>query len=233
MKILNIRTIPGPNVYSHQPVLVMKLDLEDLAGRESYQVPGFIDRLLKLLPGCHEHYCGLGVPGRLRRAAPRRYIFRAHRRACRARAHGCGRYLDKPRQDRRRGEPGCYLVTVTYKSEQGMKALLKTAVELVQALVDDRPYALEAAIEAAREAVAESDLGPSTKAIVDAAERRGIPWVRADRDSLVRLGRKYSRYIQGTISGTTSAIAVDVASNKELPSSYCARRRFRRHMDAW
>lgn len=35
MKILNIRTISGPNVYSHQPVLVMKLDLEDLTGRES------------------------------------------------------------------------------------------------------------------------------------------------------------------------------------------------------
>jgi hypothetical protein len=32
MKILDTRTIPGPNVYSHQPVLVMKLDLEDLAG---------------------------------------------------------------------------------------------------------------------------------------------------------------------------------------------------------
>ena len=63
MKILNIRTIAGPNVYSYQPVLVMKLDLEDLAGRESHQVPGFIDRLLVLLPSCTEHYCGLGRPG--------------------------------------------------------------------------------------------------------------------------------------------------------------------------
>src|SRR5437868_9971494 len=63
MKILNIRTIPGPNVYSHQPVLVMKLDLEDLAGRESYEIPGFVDRLLHRLPGCYEHYCGLGRRG--------------------------------------------------------------------------------------------------------------------------------------------------------------------------
>jgi hypothetical protein len=37
-------------------------------------------------------------------------------------------------------ERGCYLVAVTYKSEAGMKYLLKTAVELVQALVDDVPY---------------------------------------------------------------------------------------------
>ena len=67
MKILNIRTIPGPNVYSHHPVLVMKLDLQDLAGRESYDIPGFIDRLLQVLPGCYEHYCGLGRRGGLGR----------------------------------------------------------------------------------------------------------------------------------------------------------------------
>ena len=35
MKILNIRTITGPNVYSHQPVLVVKFDLEHLADKES------------------------------------------------------------------------------------------------------------------------------------------------------------------------------------------------------
>src|SRR5690348_14471595 len=39
-KIRNIRTIAGPNVYSHQPVLVMRLDLQDMAGRESNEVPG-------------------------------------------------------------------------------------------------------------------------------------------------------------------------------------------------
>ena len=83
--------------------------------------------------------------------------------------------------------------------------------------MEDQPYPLEAAIETARELVATDDLGPSTRAIVDAAEKRGIPWVRADRHSLVRLGYgKYFRYIEGTIAGNTNAIAVDVASDKEL-----------------
>ena len=52
MKIQNIRTIAGPNVYSHKPVLVMQLNLEDLNEKESYEIPGFIDRLLALLQGC-------------------------------------------------------------------------------------------------------------------------------------------------------------------------------------
>src|SRR5688572_17798973 len=63
MRILNIRTVLGPNVYSHSPALVMTLDLESLAGIESYEVPGFNDRLLSLLPGIHEHHCGLGRRG--------------------------------------------------------------------------------------------------------------------------------------------------------------------------
>src|SRR3954453_9239740 len=63
MRIERIRDIPGPNVYSHNPVLVMTLDLEDLAGKESYEIPGFTDRLLQVLPGVREHHCGLGRPG--------------------------------------------------------------------------------------------------------------------------------------------------------------------------
>ncbi|MFL6417303.1 MAG: cyanophycin synthetase family protein, partial [Bryobacteraceae bacterium] len=217
MNIQNIRTIPGPNVYSHQPVLVMTLDLGGLAGRESYEVPGFVDRLLTLLPGCYEHYCGLGRPGgfveRLRGGTYFGHIVE----------HVALELTDPVGISTNRGKtvdagvPGCYLVAVTYKAEQAMKALLRTAVELVQALVDDKPYPLEAALEQARDLVPRYELGPSTTAIVSAAERRGIPWARADQNSLVRLGTgKYTRYIQGTISGNTRAIAVDIASDKEL-----------------
>src|SRR5690348_14855673 len=63
MKIRSIRTLAGPNVYSRHPVLVMKLDLEELAGRESFEIPGFVDRLLAFLPGLGEHHCALGRPG--------------------------------------------------------------------------------------------------------------------------------------------------------------------------
>src|SRR5438067_3565116 len=143
MKILNIRTIPGPNVYSHQPVLVMKLDLEDLAGRESYEVPGFIDRLLQLLPGCYEHYCGLGRPGgfveRLHGGTYFGHIIE----------HVALELTDPVGISTNRGKtvsadkPGQYLVAVTYKAECAMKFLLKVAVGLVQSLVDDKPYPLE------------------------------------------------------------------------------------------
>ena len=63
MRIEHIRTITGPNVISHNPVLRMRLDLQELTGKESYELPGFIDRLLAALPGVREHYCGKGYAG--------------------------------------------------------------------------------------------------------------------------------------------------------------------------
>jgi cyanophycin synthetase len=63
MKIRHIRTLAGPNVYNHKPVLLMTLDLEELGETPSDELPGFIDRLLRTLPGLHEHGCAKGEPG--------------------------------------------------------------------------------------------------------------------------------------------------------------------------
>ena len=50
MRIEKIRTITGPNVVSHNPVLVMRLDLQELTGKQSRELRGFTDRLLAELP---------------------------------------------------------------------------------------------------------------------------------------------------------------------------------------
>ena len=51
------------DVYSHRPVLLMRLDLEDLYERESHEPPGFVRGLLALLPGLREHHCSKGYEG--------------------------------------------------------------------------------------------------------------------------------------------------------------------------
>ncbi len=58
--------------------------------------------------------------------------------------------------------------------------------------------------------------GPSTASLVRAAEQRGIPWLRLNDQSLVQLGHgKYQQRIQATVTGRTSHIAVELASDKE------------------
>src|SRR4051812_29331928 len=63
MKIISMRTLDGPNVFTSQPIVLATLDLEDLHERESREFPGFNERLLELLPGLREHVCGKGHPG--------------------------------------------------------------------------------------------------------------------------------------------------------------------------
>ena len=61
--------------------------------------------------------------------------------------------------------------------------------------------------------IAQSSLGPSTQATIDAARRRGIPCRHLDNaSSLVRLGWSiHARTIQATISSQTNAMAVDIS----------------------
>ncbi len=106
---------------------------------------------------------------------------------------------------------------VEYRNEPVGRFLLPVALELVQALLDEVPYPLEAKLDEARRILAETELGPSTRAIVDAAERRGIPWLRLNDANLVQLGYGvHRRLIAATQSDRTSCVASEIACDKAL-----------------
>jgi cyanophycin synthetase len=218
MRIDKIRTIAGPNVYTHQPVLVARLFLEELTDVASTEIPGFMERLLTALPGLHEHRCSKGRPGgfveRLHEGTYFAHI--VEHVALELTEHaGIPSYFGRARYA---GEPGCYNVVVEYKAEQGTRFLLEVAVGLATALVAGDPFPLEDKIKEAKRIVAQTELGPSTRAIVDAATWRGIPWFRIGADSsLVQLGYgKNRRHIQAAVCDRTRAIAMEVAGDKEL-----------------
>ena len=71
-------------------------------------------------------------------------------------------------------------------------------------------------IQHMREIREETRLGPSTGCIVDEAAKRGIPFIRLNKQSLVQLGYGvHQKRIRATIASTTSNIAVDIAGDKE------------------
>ncbi|HEX8709299.1 MAG TPA: cyanophycin synthetase [Pyrinomonadaceae bacterium] len=217
MRVDKIRTLAGPNIYNHKPVLVMRLDLGQLAETESSQVPGFNERLLALLPGLQEHHCSKGRPGGfIERLADGTYFGHTveHVALELSEMAGVPVYYGKTLYA---DEPGYYNVVVAYKAERGMRFLLGVAVELVDALVGDEPYPLAEKLEEARRLIARTELGPSTRAIVEAARRRGIPTFRVNDDSLVQLGYgKNRKFIQAAMTDRTSGIAVEIAGDKEL-----------------
>ncbi|HEX4946996.1 MAG TPA: cyanophycin synthetase [Blastocatellia bacterium] len=217
MKILGIRTIQGPNIYSYQPVLVMQLHLEELTDKETYELPGFNERLLALLPGLAQHHCSKGYAGGfLERLSEGTYFGHTveHIALELTELAGIPTFHGKTRTT---GKPGIYNVVVEYQAEKGTEKLLRMAVALVEALLKNEPFPLEAELDAVRLLVARTELGPSTRAVVEAAVRRGIPWQRLNEESLVQLGYgKYRRLIAAAITSDTSAIGVDLASDKDL-----------------
>ena len=65
MKIVEIKILRGPNYWSiRRPKLIqMKLDLEEMEQKPSNEMPGFKEKLEKLLPGLYVHRCSEGVHG--------------------------------------------------------------------------------------------------------------------------------------------------------------------------
>jgi cyanophycin synthetase len=67
-----------------------------------------------------------------------------------------------------------------------------------------------------REIREDTRLGPSTGCIVEEAAKRGIPFIRLNKYSLVQLGYGiHQKRIRATIASTTGNIAVDIACDKE------------------
>lgn len=217
MKVVRIRAIDGPNLYIHRPVLVMRLDLEDFTEKESYEFPGFCDRLLRECPGLFDHYCAMGRPGGfVERLYGGTYMGHVVEHVCLEflTRIGCKANFGKTRNA---GEPHLYDIVIEYEAESVTRFLLETAVEYVSACARDLAFPLADRLNEAGERLAEGEWGPSTAALVRAARERGIPVRRIGSGSLVQLGTGcHRKLLQATLTERASAIATDIASDKEL-----------------
>ena len=65
MKILQTQTRRGPNYWSisRSKLIIVRLDLEELADKPSNHIPGFYAGLVAALPSLEEHFCSPGCRG--------------------------------------------------------------------------------------------------------------------------------------------------------------------------
>ncbi|HLM24825.1 MAG TPA: cyanophycin synthetase [Pyrinomonadaceae bacterium] len=215
MKIESIRTLHGPNVYSYRPVLLMHLDLGELVERESCEFNGFNERLLTILPGIQNHHCSLGHPGgfvtRLEEGTYFGHIVE-HVALELTELAGIGKSHGKTRHD----SGSFYNVAIEFRAEKASTYLLEQAVSLVEALLRERAFKVQPVLEEAKRLVADAEVGPTTRAITEAAEKRGIPCRRDGSGNRVQLGYgKYLHYVQTAMTDQTNVIAVELAQDKE------------------
>lgn len=224
MRVLNIRSIYGPNIYHHKPVLVMRIDLEDFADKMSTDIPGFTERLIAALPGINDHHCSPGCPGgfvqRLNRGTGFGHIIE-HIALELSELASIPVYYGKTLYA---GKHGVYNVVTRFKSEFGMEILLDGAAEIAEKLaLGDEDLQIPELIAYARRSMGRKELGPSTKSILEAATKRDIPWRRIGTQSLIQLGYgKHLRRIQASITDQTSLIAADIVKDKDMTKKILA-----------
>ena len=218
MKIVDLKVLRGPNYWSvRRPKLIqMKLDLEEMEQMPTNKIQGFRESLEKILPGLYEHRCSEGVPGGfLSRVEEGTWMGHVIEHVALELQTIAGMDMGFGRT-RATGKEGEYFVVFDYMEEAAGVFAAKSAFNLVKHLIDKTAYNLEEDIQQMRIIRENTRLGPSTGSIVEEAVKRGIPYIRLNKQSLVQLGYGiYQKRIRATIASTTSCIAVDIAGDKE------------------
>ena len=224
LRILQTQVFRGPNYWSYEPCIRMLVDLGSLEYWPTNTIPRFNEKLLKTLPGVGEHSCSLGKRGGFKdRLADGTWLGHVAEHVALELQRETGAHISRGKT-RSAGEPGQYNVIYNYAEEQVGLAAGRLAVRLVNHLVKaEEGFDFAAELERLILLAERRQYGPSTQAIIDEAVGRDIPWLRLNEGSLVQLGQgKYQQRIRATMTSATSALAVDIASDKKMTNQLLA-----------
>ncbi len=219
MQILEQRFLRGPNVHADSPCLLSVIDLQDLYGLSSKDIPGFNEALLAALPSLAGGLLPLGQRGgfaqRLREGT---YLGRVIEQVTLDLQTQVGEQASYGRTRPVAGRPGVSRIVCAYGSEKLVQPAFQLAIDLVGALARAEAFDLEPRLDELRSIAARHAIGTSTAAVLAAAHERGIPTQRITEDAnlfMLGWGAKQKR-LQATTTGDTSFIAVKIASDKQL-----------------
>lgn len=218
MKIIHINVMRGPNYWSNyrKQLIVMKLDLQESEDFPTHKIAGFSERIESLIPSLYDHRCSEKKPGgffeRVKEGTWLGHVVEhvaLELQTLAGMSCGFGR-------TRSASERGVYNVVFSYQVESAGLYAAKAAVRIVEALKNNTPYDIAKDIAELITINRNEGFGPSTQSIINAAKKKDIPFRRLDNNSTVMFGQGVNqKVIDATMTGTTSAIAVELASDKE------------------
>ena len=114
-------------------------------------------------------------------------------------------------------EPNLLRIIVQFEEEEVARDAFEIARRMVDAALAGQSFDVSGKLTELREKAEDICLGPSTRAMVNAAIVRGIPVRRLTEGSLVQLGwGSRQRKILAAATSQTSAIAEDIVQDKDL-----------------
>ena len=216
--IRDIIALRGPNIWTYRPVFEAWIDIGEFEDYPSNKLPGFTERLTALLPSLVEHRCNYGERGGfLRRLDEGTWIGHTLEHVAlelmtlAGLPGGFGR-------TRETTERGVYKLAIRNWQDDITRIALEQGIALILAAVEDKPFDVAEVVNTLRRKVDRKYLGPSTAAIVNAADDREIPAIRLlDDGNLVQLGYSAAmRRIWTAETDQTSAIAETISRDKDL-----------------
>lgn len=239
MAVLESTVYRGPHYFSLTPMIRMVVDLGWMEHWPTDRLGDFAERLLALVPGLHRHRCSRARPGgfaeRLREGTWLGHV--AEHVALELQCE-TGARISRGKTRAVPGRPGVYNVMFAYDEEEAGLAAGRIALELIDSLLPDGLGGVEgldqlAMLEGAfdlqgrraqlRRLVERRALGPTTRALVEEAERRRIPVTRLGSGSLIRLGHgRYQQLLRASITGRTTLLAAEAAGDKDFTKQLLA-----------
>lgn len=233
MSVVEKAVYRGPHYFSHTPMVRIQLDLGRMEDWPSDRIPGFGPALIELLPGLRNHHCCFkrrgGFVRRLENGTWAGHVVEHVALELQTRA---GHRATRGKTRSVKGRPGVYNIMFAYREEEVGLMAGRFALELVNDLLPDElkgverldrvyaldgPYDFDARMAALEKLVRRTSYGPTTQALVDEAQRRGIPVMRLNGGSLIQLGHgRHQQRIRASISGRTAQVASDIAGDKDL-----------------
>jgi cyanophycin synthetase len=218
MKLMEIKVMRGPNYWSNyrKQLIVLKLDLQELEKFPTNKIDGFLERLKVLIPSLYTHRCSEGCEGgffkRVEEGTWMGHVIEHIALEIQSLAGmecGFGR-------TRSTINKGVYSVVFSYEIEKAGKYAAKAAIRIADSIIKGLPYNLHSDISVLSMMKAKYGLGPSTRSIVEEAQKKQIPFKRLNEGSLVVFGYgKNQRKIRATMTDTTSGMGIDIAGDKE------------------
>jgi len=218
MKINHVWAMEGANFFSYRPVIRGVVDISDWHGKMTKEFGDFNQRLLKALPSLATHSCSRGkvggfierleegtLPGHVLEHVALELLTLAGEKT----RYGKTRLWDKSKKE--------YEVIYEYECKEAALEAFYLAVKIMNELRNGIEPDVASAVQTLTTIRVRNLPGPSTRAILEACSRRGIPYQRLGDGSLYQLGYgRLQRRIQAAMTDRTACIGVDIASDKQL-----------------
>lgn len=216
MKIIQKRIYEGPNIYSHKKCIRIDVDLEGYCEIPSKEIENFNFNLVNIIPSLKDHRCGIDEEGGfIKRLEEGTYLAHICEHIIIAIQNNLG--IDVSYGKSREIENDLYYIIVQYEYKRTAIESIRLAIDLINNLIKNTPINFEGRMTRIKEVLRIEEMGPSTKAICEAARKYNLPVTQLGETGFYQIGYgKMGRVIEATIGTETSCVGCDISCDKFL-----------------